>query len=84
MADRKKDKLDEVIARVQKANTPEGKEAARLAKLAMVKPPRLEGDMSGDRTGTRDQSKRRKQVEEEVKEYRNGGKVSLGDFKGNF
>lgn len=85
MADRKKDKLDEVIARVKKANTPEGKEAARLAKLARVKPPRMEGSMANDRTGSRDQAKRKKQLEEDgAMEFRNGGKVSLGNFKGNF
>lgn len=82
MADRKKDKLDEVIARVQYEMSDEGKEATRLAKMASVKPPRMQGDLSGDRTGTRDQSKRRKK--QEAQEYRNGGKVSLGNFKGNF
>jgi len=80
MSDRKKDALDKAIERVQYEMSDEGKEAARLAKMARELPPHRKADMSGDRTGTRQQSKRK----EEVKEYRNGGKVSLGNFKGNF
>jgi hypothetical protein len=41
------DKLDELLA---KMSDPEVMEAARLAKMARVKPPRMQGSMAGDVT----------------------------------
>lgn len=68
--DRKEDALDRLL---RKMGDPEVREADRLSKMARELPPHRQPDLSGDRTGTLDQSKRRKE-----KGFRNGGLNNSG------
>lgn len=75
---RKEDALDKLL---RKMGDPDVREADRLSKMARELPPHRQPDLSGDRTGTLDQSKRRKSKERT--NFRSGGLKNGGMGSGS-